>query len=251
MRFDGGAHANVAGVVDAEGSFATFGEAFPDVDCMRARAAWPELFDGQEWVLPFRAYRTRAAGATVLVDTGIGPSNDFLPGAQGLLPLAVDRDSVDVVVLTHLHVDHIGWATVEGEPYFRYARYVVAAEECEAFGDRVGVLDGHGVLAVVDGECEVAPGVRLLPTPGHTPGHVSVLIDDSTLVLGDVAVHPCQFLDPDARYAYEVDSEVAARTRRKLLERVAGARTVVAAGHFPSPFGRVRRAANGFRYEPC
>lgn len=228
----------------------SFAAAFPDADPSGSRLEHPELFDGDSWVLPFRCYLARLGRANVLVDTGVGASSEFLPEGQGLLRERVDRDSIDLVVLTHLHVDHIGWAVTGGEPYFRRARYVVSAADYAFFEDRLTELAGAGVLELATGETEVAPGVRLLPTPGHTPGHMSVLLGESTLVLGDVAVHPAQLATPSLRYVHDHDPELAGRTRLELLERLAADETVVAPGHFPSPFGRVRRAGDGFGYEP-
>jgi glyoxylase-like metal-dependent hydrolase (beta-lactamase superfamily II) len=251
IAFRDSTYGGVASVLDAAGSFTAFADAFPNGDGDRTRLEWPELFAGQAWQLPFRAYLARLRDKIILVDTGVGPPSDFLPSAQGLLPRAVDRDLVDLVVLTHLHIDHIGWALAGEQPYFRRARYVVAAADYEFFGDRLGAIAESGVLRVVAGECEVAPGLRFLSTPGHTPGHMSVLIDESTLILGDVAVHPLQLARPSSPYAHEADPELAAATRRSLLEHLADSQTVVAAGHFPSPFGRVRRAECGYRYEPC
>jgi glyoxylase-like metal-dependent hydrolase (beta-lactamase superfamily II) len=228
----------------------TFTAAFPNADLAHTRLEHPELFDGDDWVLPFRCYLARLGDANVLVDTGVGESSEFLPSGQRLLRERVDRDSIDLVVLTHLHVDHIGWAVRDGEPYFRRARYVASAADFAFFEDRLAEPADAGRLELVVGETEIAPDVRLLPTPGHTPGHMSVLLGESTLVLGDVAVHPSQLATPSLHYVHEHDPELAARTRLELFEWLAAEETVVAAGHFPLPFGRVREAGWGFRYEP-
>jgi N-acyl homoserine lactone hydrolase len=176
IAFRDSTYGAVASVLDAAGSFTAFADAFPNGDGDRTRLEWPELFAGQAWQLPFRAYLARLRDKIILVDTGVGPPSDFLPSAQGLLPRAVDRDLVDLVVLTHLHIDHIGWALAGEQPYFRRARYVVAAADYEFFGDRLGAIAESGVLRIVAGECEVAPGLRFLSTPGHTPGHQSLLV---------------------------------------------------------------------------
>jgi glyoxylase-like metal-dependent hydrolase (beta-lactamase superfamily II) len=152
-------------LVDGEGSFATIAEAFPG------------LSSRQEWRLPVHAVLIRGAGPTLLVDTGLGPEpRVFMPGAGARLLAELARagaspTDVDLVVHTHLHVDHVGW-----DGSFPNARYVVSAAEWSYFmsedslaqrphlRDRVAPLRDAGSVDLVDGEREIASGVRLVPT---------------------------------------------------------------------------------------
>ena len=150
---------------DAEASFATFEEAFPnasdEIEAV-ARRRDHELFDGDRWLLPFCAFLVRSRAQTVLVDAGVGPApGEVLPERQGWLPTELRRagvapDDVDVVILTHLHVDHVGWAAVDGAPSFASARSAVSdadwrfaatrAESDEIFATKLAPLERAGRL---------------------------------------------------------------------------------------------------------
>jgi glyoxylase-like metal-dependent hydrolase (beta-lactamase superfamily II) len=242
---------DVSILVDAEGSFATVAEAFP------------ALSSGDEWWLPVNTVLVRGAGTTLLVDTGLGPEpRAFMPGAGARLLAELARAGaspaeVDLVVHTHLHVDHVGW-----DGSFPNARYAISAAEWSYFmseeslaqrphlRDRVGPLGEAGSVDLVDGELELAAGVRLVPTPGHTPGHASVFIEsegEELVVLGDVAVHELQLADPDLVYVSEHDPELSATTRRQLLAQLADRGTDVIVGHFHGP-GRFSRQGEGFSW---
>jgi glyoxylase-like metal-dependent hydrolase (beta-lactamase superfamily II) len=244
----------VTPLLDATGSFATFAEAFPTGDEGAAVARYPELFDGRRWRAPFRSF---LVGSSVLVDAGVGPPSAFLPGAQGHLPAELDRDAVELVILTHLHFDHVGW-TVEGDgrPFFPRARYVVCADDWrwaeprDVFPSKLAPLRDAGVVELVaPEENEVAPGVTVFPTPGHTPGHLCVRAGD-TVILGDLAVHPVQVDDPGLFFFLDEDPALAARTRRAVLAELADSGAVAAAGHFPAPLGHIERAGAGFAWRP-
>ncbi|WP_249346166.1 MBL fold metallo-hydrolase [Microbispora sp. H11081] len=215
------------------------------------RKPLPEMFPGaafaagEEWVLHFHCYLLRAAGRTVLVDTGIGGAHSPatwapLPGRLGgaLAGAGADPADVDVVVLTHLHSDHAGGAVVDGAPAFPRARYVLQRSETEwASGPvRELILDPlRDRLDVVDGDAEPVPGVRVLHTPGHTPGHQCVEVGD-VIMSGDAVLHPVQVADPTITYVYDEDPDLAVRTREDLLARA----VVLAPSHFPEPFVPLR-----------
>ena len=241
----------VSVLVDGEGSFATVGEAFPALDAT------------EEWRLPVNAVLIRGAGTTVLVDTGLGPEpRTFMPGAGARLHAELARvgsspAEVDLVVHTHLHVDHVGW-----DGTFPNARYVVPTEDWSYFmseeslqqrphlGDRVEPLDDAGLVVLVDGELEVASGVRLVPTPGHTPGHACVFVESQgseLVVLGDVVVHVLQLADPDLIYVSDHHPGQSASTRKRVLGRLADKGTAVIVSHFHGP-GRFSRDGEGFRW---
>ncbi|MBW8484050.1 MBL fold metallo-hydrolase [Actinomadura sp. PM05-2] len=219
----------------------------------RVRAAEPDAFGpAGEWVLRFHCFLLRPpGGGTVLVDTGIGPEHSPaaswapVPGrlVAALAEIGVAPEDVGTVVLTHLHSDHAGGAVADGVPVFPNARHLVQERELSWLDAAGGpVLDGvvrplreAGALDAVAGGTVLAPGVRVLPTPGHTPGHQSVLVgDDELLVAGDLVLHPVQLADPAVTYLYDEDPAEAAATRAGLLARLGGG--VLAAPHLPRPF---------------
>jgi glyoxylase-like metal-dependent hydrolase (beta-lactamase superfamily II) len=228
----------VDALLDAGGSFTTYPEAFPDTtdgEWTPWRERHPELFDGDRWQVPFRSFLIRGRGRTILVDTGVGPpgEGEFLPGRQGWLPGELERLGAppDLVFLTHVHVDHVGWnAAFDGVPFVTHRRSIDLSEE------RGRPLPA-GATAV-EGETELAPGVIAFETPGHLPGHMSVLVGDELVILGDVAVHPAQLTRPGLVYASDHDAERSAKTRAEVLTRYGD--RILACGHFPgSSFGRV------------
>jgi glyoxylase-like metal-dependent hydrolase (beta-lactamase superfamily II) len=241
----------VTRLVDTVGILGTYEELFPAVapeSWTPYERAFPELFDDASWRLPFAAYLVRIGSTTILVDAGVGPPGGFLPDAQGLLLRNLDEAGaaaadVDVVFLTHLHADHVGWITTPtGEPTFPNATYVTheggrawAASLDDARSRAIDRLEERTVLELLTGASEIADGVRAFETPGHAPGHMSLeltLAGVTTILAGDVAVHPAQLDHPDFVYLYEHDAAEAVRTRHALLDRISPAVTVMHA-HVP------------------
>lgn len=250
---------------------------FPDVPAQRwpqIRARHPDAFRGDEWLMHHHAYLVRSGGRTVLVDTGVGPSGTLAAswfGASGrLLEDLADAGfapgDVDVVVLTHAHLDHIGWnldlAADEPRPTFPNARYVLQRAEWErfpqvgddddraAFDAGVRPLERLGVLDLIDGESRLAPGVTATPAPGHTPGHQVVLVESGeqrAAITGDLANHPAQVTDPSWRTGSDLDPDDAARSRTELFARFEADRSVVCTAHWPDPFARLVRE-DGMRF---
>jgi len=248
-------------VPDAVGLLAEYGVAFPDGPVERwapYRALYPELFAGESWRLPCKCYLIRAAGATVLVDTGVGPPGlwGWTAQEEGELPdgldrLGVERDEIDVVFLTHLHIDHVGWNTdLEGSVFFPRARYVVHGDSVEFASSQAERPHVRRCVAPlldrfeqVDGEVEIAPGVTAFVAPGHYPGHMGLRLaseDANAVLLADVAVHPALLEEPDWVYVSDSDPAQSAETRRSLLPELVDRDVVVACGHYPgSGIGRV------------
>lgn len=202
--------------------------------------------------------------STVMIDTGIGPLPP--PGSDhrgGRLPealgrLGMDPSEVEAVVHTHLHYDHFGGdLTPEGEPAFPSATYYVHRRELDHWtsmggpvAERFFPLVEAGRVETVDGDADVAPGVTMVETPGHTPGHVSVAALSQgrrTYITGDVTHHPMQLRHPEWNVAADVDPAMAASTRRRMFDLLSAPGLLTAAGHYPPPGLGSIRADDGVR----
>jgi glyoxylase-like metal-dependent hydrolase (beta-lactamase superfamily II) len=182
------------------------------------------------------------------------------------------RDSVDAVVCTHLHVDHVGWNTMlengSWVPTFPRARYCFgrrefehAREEAEAGAPLTegGVILADSVKPIFDAElaelvemdARLSPEVRLMPTPGHTPGHVSVVIEsrgERAVITGDLMHHPSQIARPHWSSGFDTDQDASRTTRREFLAQFADTPTLVIGTHFAGPTaGRVVRDGETYR----
>jgi len=220
-----------------------------------------------------------SSGQRVLVDTCIGndkprpiPAWDRMSGpflgdleAAGFPPESIDR-----VLCTHLHIDHVGWNTrlVDGKwiPTFPNARYLFGRKEFEywkdedaddapygdVFGDSVQPVFEAGLVDLVDSDHVVNSEIRFEPTPGHTPGHVSVVIEsrgECAVITGDLMHHPVQCAHPEWGSSADVAPEQAERTRRDFLERYADGPVLVIGTHFAGPTaGKVVRDGDAYRF---
>jgi glyoxylase-like metal-dependent hydrolase (beta-lactamase superfamily II) len=220
------------------------------------------------------SYLIRSDGRTVLVDTGLGPKPANAPETPWGILLeefkanGVSPDEVDMVVLTHLHRDHVGWNLLPQDskyvPTFPNARYWMSSKDWETCHEPqvqperfpnaptcVWPLAELGLIEFMPGEHTLTRELTAMPTPGHTPGHMSILITsqgERAIILGDVAHNPAQVHETDWVSRADMDPELTRITRRTLMERVESEGMVVAAGHFPAPgFGKVVRLA-GRRY---
>jgi glyoxylase-like metal-dependent hydrolase (beta-lactamase superfamily II) len=236
-------------IIDAEGSFMTLAAAFG-------------VADESPWIVPAHAFLVRGDDWTALIDTGVGPPGEepFFPERQGWLGDTVPREEIDVVLLTHMHVDHVGWNMRGGEPFFPRARYIGRREDFEFFTstradrpyvrDQLLALHETGRFELVESDVSPLPGVTLEHVPGHTPGHCIVRIGDDTVLLGDLAVHELQLADPGVAYDAEIDSAAAAVARRRLLPGLAASGVTVGLGHLRPALGRLEPAGGGFAWRP-
>ncbi len=238
----------------------------------------------REWLAPFWDERmddlgsrigtfvVRTPRTTVLVDTGVG--NDKHRGGSpvwhmrtsayldDLASAGVRPEEVDVVVCTHLHVDHVGWNTrlVDGQwvPTFPRARYLFAGEEWEFWRHEKDECIADSVVPVVDaGQAQLVshdhvidPWLALEPSPGHTPGHVSVRLRTSAgeaVFSGDLMHRVVQVAEPQWSSRFCHDGARAAATRRAFVERHADSGVLVLAAHFPRA-GYIVRRPGGFRF---
>ncbi|MFF2407321.1 MBL fold metallo-hydrolase [Streptomyces sp. NPDC058092] len=258
----------VLALLDAHGTFpGKRQDWFPgasDTDWARAERLDPAAFGpGDTWELDFRCYAVRRPGGRVtLVDTGIGPVGSPASGwapVPGHLPAVlrlagIERDDVDTVVLTHLHEDHYGWTVdTTGTPLFPNARHVVQRAEIAALAADdsamtyvVEPLRRAGLLHRIDGRVRVQGGpgrssLTAVPTPGHTAGHQSVLVDGGRgriMITGDVFVHAVQLAAPSVAYRLESDQATARRTRQNLLADARDRGHLLATVHLNHPFLR-------------
>jgi len=209
------------------------------------------------------SYVVRSSGKTVIVDTGVGPGPiAMLGGIEGKLiddmkAKGVKPEDIDIVVHTHLHFDHVSWNLTDGKPTFPNATYYAPEADLSFFETNLSQnpqmaavlpLRDMGRLETYSGEVTLTPEITTIPTPGHTPGHSSVLITsggDKAVVTGDVAHHPMQVDHPEWSPAFDVDSTVSAATRKALVERMESEGIIACFCHFPGEgFGRIARQGN-------
>jgi glyoxylase-like metal-dependent hydrolase (beta-lactamase superfamily II) len=254
-------------------------EATPEA--LAPHAAWlrPHFVteDGRLRLL-VQALVVESRGRRIVVDTCVGNDKErTLPVfhhmqtgfLDDLAQAGFPRESIDTVVCTHLHVDHVGWNTMKigprWLPTFSNARYLVAHAEWEhwskeedrtfgdVLGDSVRPIFEAGLADLVEPGHALTDEVALEPTPGHTPGHVSVRIRSEgheAVITGDLMHHPSQCAHPEWGSSADVDPEQARRTRRAFLEAHAGRPVLVIGTHFAGPHaGRIVRAGAAYRFE--
>jgi glyoxylase-like metal-dependent hydrolase (beta-lactamase superfamily II) len=229
---------------------------------------------GQPLPLDVNSFLIRHDGKLILSDAGSGhsmqPTLGKLP--ENLRALGAPPEAIDIIMLTHLHSDHsLGLVDPQGRPHFPKAQLLIHEVEAAFWLDReLRPNDSERIVTnsnkqravtapyrdrirrVRDGE--VLPGISAMLRPGHTPGHTNWLIQsggERLLIWGDI-VHlaAVQLARPQARLIYDVDTEMAARTRARVLDYVARERLTVAGAHLSFPgFGRVARSGERFEIE--
>lgn len=212
----------------------------------------------------------------IVVDTGLGNDkkdrtvptwNDrHGPFLDDLAAAGFPPDSIDTVLCTHLHVDHVGWNTclVEGKwvPTFEKARYLFAETEyahwrdhstepdkAAIFADSVVPIIEAGRADLIASDASICEEITLIPTPGHSPGHVSLHIrsaGEEGLLTGDIAHHPCQMAHLDWSSTADSDPRQSAQTRRELFSRFADREVLVIGGHFDA--GHIKRDGDAFKF---
>ena len=252
--------------------------------------ATPEALRKSPWLYPdfvsedeimqmsVHALLVETPGLRLVVDTCIG--NDKPRGMLRNRPLATSflkdfeatgwtRESVDAVICTHLHVDHVGWNTMleDGKwvPTFPNARYFIGRREYEHWSgeageeqqailsDSVRPIFEAGLAELVELDHRISPEIRLMPTTGHTPGHVSVVIEskgETAIITGDMLHHPAQIGRPDWTPAFDSDKDASRATRKAMFKDWADKPILIIGTHFAAPTaGHIKRDGAGYRFE--
>lgn len=223
----------------------------------------PNFFSevNDKMALSIHSFVVQSGDTTIVVDTCVGQAEQSLPSDPEFvdrLDAAIDGglDAVDIVLCTHLHFDHVGWnlrsnSTATGPemvPTFPNARYLFSTTEVahtrtqddhHVIEPSVQPLLDAGVADLVDDDHVITDQVRLLPTPGHTPGHVSVFIESNgaqAVITGDMAHTPLQFAEPDLSSAnFDHDPGRASATRRRMLVDWTDRPVLILGTHFAPP----------------
>ena len=228
-----------------------------DWEAERRRHPWA-FVGGAAWPWHVHAFVLRTPAGTVVIDGGLGPFPPYRPWDSHNERAWEGLDAAEVrhVVLTHLHSDHAGGVVPEAEPRFANAAHHVHPGDWAYFAERdeteeytarhrMQVLQDLGMLRLNGTDHEIAPGVSVRHSPGHTPGHRSVVVrdgDDTLLITGDLLHLPIQAAMPGRPSSHDVDPQLGMASRRILLFAAADGGWRVAAGHFAEPFGTVTSA---------
>jgi len=235
------------------------------------------LTDDGRVLASVHAFIVESEGRVIVVDTCVGNDKPRDLAAwnmrkgrflEDMAEAGYPPGRVDTVLCTHLHVDHVGWNTVlkDGKwvPTFPKARYLIARKEWAYWKDEANGGDkavrNDSVRPIlyanqadfVDSDHKITAEVWLEPTPGHTPGHVSVRISskgEDAIITGDLMHHPVQCAETGWASHFDVDADAARKTRRAFLERYKDGKTLVLGTHFATPTaGRFAAEGGAFRF---
>ena len=269
-------------IIEEESPFTPALEFLPTLtpDILAENRSWmqPAALDAKDWlVLCIQSYVLRTPHHTILVDSCVGndkprptrPSWNMKTGGgymQALTAAGLSVDDIDIVMCTHLHVDHVGWNTklVGGKwvPTFANARYVFGKTEYEhwrdhsadpahvaVFNDSVKPIMDAGKAELIASDAKLTDEITMIPTPGHSPGHMSIHITsdgEEGLLTGDVAHHPCQMAHLDWSSTADSDPKQSVVARRELFSRFADTPTLVIGGHYNA--GHIKRDGAAFKF---
>jgi glyoxylase-like metal-dependent hydrolase (beta-lactamase superfamily II) len=248
-----------------DGSFTVPAKAFfPNVTEQEWEPHRQFLKDGNMMEMPVGGFLVRGAGRIALVDVGMGYV-ERMPEMGGrfldsLAQLGHTPDDVTDVLFSHLHFDHIGWSSRDGEPVFGNATYRCHAKDWDHFmtqaipqGPFADYLELPGTdawlgpvtdrFATWDGDATVLPGIDVRDAPGHTPGSSIMVVSsgaERALLLGDAVHCPAELIETEWELMGDVDPDLAQRTREALAREYEGTDIPIAAPHFPGmQFGRL------------
>jgi glyoxylase-like metal-dependent hydrolase (beta-lactamase superfamily II) len=256
---------------------------FPDAKATDvARHPWlaPDFADGDGRIaLRVQAFVIEHRGRRIVVDPCVGNlkkralpfwNERTWPFLERFAEAGFEPAKIDTVVHTHLHADHVGWDTrlVDGAwaPTFTRARHLYTARELEwcksgdnpglagVYADSIAPILAAGLADLVDEDADLGDGLRLEPTRGHTPGHVSLWIESEgevALVSGDFLHHPVQCAEPSWAETGDADRDEARATRRRMLHRAAETGALFLGTHFATrPAGRITVDGDAWRFVP-
>jgi len=251
-----------------------FGPDKADMDAALAAAG----VSGPALPVALNAYLLQSDTHTILIDSGLGEIEMFGPGfgrlSAGLAAAGVAPADVDLIIATHAHPDHIGGLVAGGKAVFANAEMVLS-EVDNGFGTDAGAMarapaEAQGMFALAQGVIaaygdrfrpvtsgtEVAPGIRLELSPGHTPGHSVVHIDGGErqlLMAADTVLNAdLQTALPETFSGFDIDPALAVKSRAQIFDRAAADGILIAATHVPFPsFGRFMRDDAGYRFIPA
>lgn len=232
-------------------------------------AEYPHLADSRGLMnMAITSYFLRSAGKNILVDTGLGgrrrPGFPLGRLNERLAEAGLDPAGIDIVVHTHLHIDHVGWNTVDDDKgnrkvFFPNARFYIQQAEWDFWMtpaqlaepgnahlvECVEPLKPAGKIEFVNGEKALDENLTFISTPGHTPGHVAIGIYSAgqrAVIAGDASHHPAQLDHPDWSPAFDTDPVQSAKTRDRLFDDVVADGRTWIAGHWEFPgVGRIQR----------
>jgi glyoxylase-like metal-dependent hydrolase (beta-lactamase superfamily II) len=244
-------HLTVLPVLDGVARFAPQ-EAFPGTTADDWQRHATQLDADGRLVVEVGAFLVVSGEHRVLVDTGVGPySIGGMRGGELLASLGrhgLTADDITDVIFTHLHIDHVGWATVRGDVTFRHATYRCHQADWDYWiahdarmAKKLLPLQAQMETWAIDGA--LLPGVSVRHAPGHTPGSSVIVLSagpERLILLGDVAMCPLQLTEPEWAQLYDVDPALARRTRESLAAELETTGTMASGPHFPDlRFGRL------------
>lgn len=238
--------------------------------------------DDGKMIISFQCFVMRTPDHQIMLDTCIGADRqrefDVFTNMQttfldDLKAAGFNREDIDIVLCTHLHFDHVGWNThlVDGQwvPTFPNARYLFGKkeyahwkmlEETKGYHDLNHMYDAvqpvldAGLVDLIDPDHKPCPEITLMPTPGHTPGHVSIVIEsngEKAVITGDLMHCPIQCAEPTRIVRFDMDQATGAQTRQTFVDAMANSDTLVIGTHFSHPTGGyVVSDDDGCRFKP-